>query len=604
MKRTQNMKVLAMFFAALACASVASAETARISWKTADGKWSSEDVPLEKTATGFSLTVGAEALKAKNAVRFCVLPDFAVAHKGEPGYWVFPDGRIGSFREDNGSLRLIKGKNFMPMYGMKTPRATWVAIVKGLPWYYEVDVVAKDGRYTMSAAWSETLARCYEDLVIEWTMLGADAGYPEMAKVYRDWQIGRGEVKPLRERVKGNPTLKYAVESSEVRIRQAWKPVPSPVKEQVPENEPAMRVKVPFDRVGQIVDEMKAQGVPHAEICLVGWNYGGHDGHWPQAFPVEPALGGEVKLRELAHRVRDAGYCMTCHANLADGYIVSDCWDAEWTIKGPDGRLKQGHEVFWSGGRPYGICPRRAYERFATRDVWRIAALGFRGMGYWDVFTCVPVPTCDDPRHRVNEREAVGWQREIFLLVGKAFGAAASEGAFDHLAGCVDSVLYANFLKPFDFPKGLADGIVPMYQLVYNGITVQNPFTATVNFTAQTKQHRLKFIEFGGRPNFYFYSRFVDDGTDWMGAVDLTCENVAEMKRSVALIKEGCDIYDRLSYLQYEFMTGHAQLADGVYRTAWEDGSEVVVNYSDRSFAYRGEEVAPLDWRLYGGAGR
>jgi len=139
---------------------------------------------------------------------------------------------------------------------------------------------------------------------------------------------------------------------------------------------------------------------------------------------------------------------------------------------------------------------------------------------------------------------------------------------------------------------------------VYNGITVQNPFTSTVNFTAQTKQHRLKFIEFGGRPNFYFYSRFVDDGTDWMGAVDLTCENVAEMKRSVALIKEGCDIYDRLSYLQYEFMTGHAKLAEGVYRTAWGDGSEIVVNYSDKPFAYRGEDVSPLDWRLYGGAGR
>ena len=52
-------------------------------------------------------------------------------------------------------------------------------------------------------------------------MLGSDAGYPEMAKAYRDYQIGRGEVKPLRERIKGNPTLKYAVESPEVRIRQA-----------------------------------------------------------------------------------------------------------------------------------------------------------------------------------------------------------------------------------------------------------------------------------------------------------------------------------------------------------------------------------------------
>ena len=118
------MKTAVLITLSLACAATAAAETVRLSWKTADGKWAAEEVPLARTATGFSLTVKAETLKAKNAVRFCVLPDFAVAHKGEPGYWVFPDGRIGAFREVNGSVRLIKGKNFMPMYGMKTPRST------------------------------------------------------------------------------------------------------------------------------------------------------------------------------------------------------------------------------------------------------------------------------------------------------------------------------------------------------------------------------------------------------------------------------------------------------------------------------------------------
>ena len=44
--------------------------------------------------------------------------------------------------------------------------------------------------------------------------------------------------------------------------------------------------------------------------------------------------------------------------------------------------------------------------------------------------------------------------------------------------------------------------------------------------------------------------------------------------------------------------------SEGVYRTAWGDGSEIVVNYSDKPFAYRGKDVSPLDWRLYGGAGR
>jgi hypothetical protein len=41
-----------------------------------------------------------------------------------------------------------------------------------------------------------------------------------------------------------------------------------------------------------------------AQLCLVGWNQKGHDGRWPQIFPVEEALGGEEKLRRLIRKAR------------------------------------------------------------------------------------------------------------------------------------------------------------------------------------------------------------------------------------------------------------------------------------------------------------
>ena len=47
---------------------------------------------------------------------------------------------------------------------------------------------------------------------------------------------------------------------------------------------------------------------------------------------------------------------------------------------------------------------------------------------------------------------------------------------------------------------GLVDRMAPFPQLVYNGVFAMNPFTRTVNFTAQTKYWQLKLIEFGGRP--------------------------------------------------------------------------------------------------------
>lgn len=61
------------------------------------------------------------------------------------------------------------------------------------------------------------------------------------------------------------------MEAPEVRIRQAWKPVPSPVPYQTPENEPPLMPVVTFDRVADIAREFKRQGVDKAEFCLVGW---------------------------------------------------------------------------------------------------------------------------------------------------------------------------------------------------------------------------------------------------------------------------------------------------------------------------------------------
>ena len=50
----------------------------------------------------------------------------------------------------------------------------------------------------------------------------------------------------------------------------------------------------------RLVRRMQAAGLRKAVITLVGWNLGGHDGAYPQRFPVEPALGGEAGLRKLA----------------------------------------------------------------------------------------------------------------------------------------------------------------------------------------------------------------------------------------------------------------------------------------------------------------
>lgn len=572
------------------------AEQVEVAFRHKDGRVEERRVAAEPDARGvLTVRVRREDIPA-GVTWVSLLPEFAKARAGDEGYALMPNGHLCAFREREGEKRLAA--SCMPMFGMKTPGRTFAGIVTGMPYNYSLVLRAKGGAYSLATVFDRGMEQPYEDIVVEYhTLTGADADYAGMARVYRTHQLARKACVPLRERVKQRPELAYAARFPEVRIRQGWKPVPSPLPDHTVIDEPPMKVVVTFDRVGEIAEEFKRQGVEGAEFCLVGWNQKGHDGRWPQVFPVEEGLGGEERLRAAIRKVQGLGYQIVAHANHLDAYLVADCWDAEYIRKNPDGTLPRG-KTTWGGGRMYNICAQRAYERFAVKDTPMIASLGFRGLHYLDVFTCVRLPRCGDPRHPLNERQSAFYIDQIMGLCKETFGGIASEGPYDFCCGNLDYVLYVSFDKPDAPMPAMVDRLVPVWQIVYNGIILSTPFTTTVNYTAQDRASQLKLIEFNGRPIFYFYSKFKDDGKNWMGEGDLGCATDEELRQSVGKVRQGLDEYAALRHLQFEFMEQHEMLAQGVFRTAFADGSEIVTNYGKEAFAYKGKTVAAEGYLL------
>ena len=68
------------------------------------------------------------------------------------------------------------------------------------------------------------------------------------------------------------------------------------------------------------------------------------------------------------------------------------------------------------------------------------------------------------------------------------------------------------------------DEEIPLYELVYHGMILYNPSTTTVNMTIKGKESIAKLREYGGRPTFYIYSKFIQgSGIDnWLGEEDLS----------------------------------------------------------------------------------
>ncbi len=565
-------------------------------WTYMDGKTGQTTASVRQEGDFFQLRIPAEQVGAN--VKFVDIGSpMANAQAGDEGFYVFSQGQLITFRDQADAL-FSPYTVYMPMFGVKTPQAgCFLAIVKGMPYDYKPRVQLKDKTYSLNLRFSFEGTRPYEDIVVDlYPLSGPDATYSGVARRYRKYQLDRGEVRPLSERIKGNSALEYAVNSVEVRVRQGWKPVPSPVEEQTPETEPPMKVVIDFDRCGQIIDEFKRQGVDKAEFCLVGWNIGGHDGRYPQIFPVDQRLGGESKLRALIQKAQAEGYQIVCHTNSTDGYAIADTWNADLCLVNRDGSINHP-KTTWGGGRMYNLCPKQVYERYTTKDLPEVAKLGFRGVHYIDVISTVAARECCDPNHPLTKTQCVEYWKKILAEGQKNFGAVGSEGAFDHVIANLDYCLYATFNKICDeTTMKLVERTVPIYQLVYNGIVLQNPATETVNYTLKSPNAQLKMVEFNGRPIFYYYSRFKTDGKNWMGDVDLACGTEEELKESVKAVKKGFDQYESLRRLQLLFMEDHQKIADNVFKTTFSDGTELICNYRDEAFEYNGQSVPAKGW--------
>ncbi|MBP3773821.1 MAG: hypothetical protein ILA34_00535 [Bacteroidaceae bacterium] len=541
--------------------------------------------------------------EALRSIKFMtVRPDFAHALPGDSGYFLHPDGRMVKFLPRDLDYDLKLNRMPLPIFGLQTRRGTYMGYIKGLRFESWLHSVLKNGVYSFYVNLELAHVNPYEDYIIDFYPLrGKDATYSGMGRLYRRMQLESGAVIPLRERIKNNPTLAYAVQSPLIRIRQGWKPVPTPVVEQTPETEPPMKVRVTFDRVKDIVNELKRQGIRKADLTLVGWNHKGHDGRFPTLFPVEPTLGGEKKLKSAIRHAQKNGYMIAAHVCNNDSYRISPDWDEADVAKNPDASLSHYKGAVYGSGNMYNLCYQASFQKFVAENNRRTAALGFKGMHYIDVISTVLPTVCYDPHHPLNRKEAALWANKHLQAGRDAFGGVSSEGGYDFVAGSLDYALYITFnLNQVDHDR-LIDDYIPLWHIVYDGIIMSCPGSAAINYTIKNPSVRLKVIEYGCRPSFYFYAAHRDDDKNWMGdqQTDLFCATDAELQNSVRAIRQGWDDIQALGDLQLEFLDDHQELIPHVYRSTFSNGAEIICNYTDTPFTYKGQTVAAQDWKRF-----
>lgn len=431
----------------------------------------------------------------------------------------------------------------MPLYATVRDGAALAGIILGGA--YDTKIVARRGlgsercasvspRFVYRRFWNSK--RDTETRRIRLVLLrGSAAGYGGVANLYRDYLLDEAGVPTLKTRAAANPAIAYFRDSFYCRVMLGMSPGGVP------------KCYQSFDDVAETIRLYREAGFDKVSFIGVGANVGGHDWAHPTIFPVEPAFGGEEGLRRLVRAVNDAGYTFGLHVNYKDVYRHSADWREEIVQRNEWGELR--YHGAWMGGYSYQGLPQRMLE-FAQRDFPILREMGMQGFFYFDAVGGVMEETFP-PGDAICRRE-YGEGMNAYLAEGeRVFGCCGNEVS---IAPSLGVLTHTNIFYPGSEAakpdtcgysrNGFIDHFVPAQCMVYHGLCLYSG-GPEVGGMAGT-EHRDKVT-----------------GEDVQA-------DYARWRTAQA----------RCGDLHYEFFVDHRELAPGITRSAFSDGTAILVNHT------------------------
>lgn len=423
---------------------------------------------------------------------------------------------------------------------------------------------------------------------------GKEASPGGIARAYRRYNLETRQLPTLKEKCKNNPDLQFASEAISIRCRMAFKQLPTPMLEQCADQQPPMTIFMTFENVRRLIEACAQANIRPAEFNLVGWNYAGHDGAFPQLFPVEPQLGGEEKLRELIVRAGESGYPLSLHDNYFDAYSLADNFDPDTLCLDVDGHRRIGGGDL-SGGRAYLLCAEAALQ-YAKNSLPQVAKLGVRGSYYCDVLSIAGLQKCFHPQHPLTRQGTAQYRKKILAEMQKQFHVAYSEGARDWALPELDRAYAIGTCEQAALP--FYDEEFPLFEMVYHGFLIYNSSRAAVN-TFPGDEPYLRNLAYGGIALVYFHHLFHPEwGRKDGWSHDVRFGTDEELQKTIRKLQQVSADQTHLAGLSGEFIEDFIRHGEWLTETIFSNGERLFVNFgSEPVSAPDGKEVASRNFR-------
>ncbi len=327
----------------------------------------------------------------------------------------------------------------------------------------------------------------------------------------------------------------------------------------------------------EVFDTAKERGFDRVCVYNTGWNNKGFDSGYPTRFPPNPERGTEEQFKIAADYGRSLSqdYIYSVHDNYLDVYDNSPEFNFSETNTRKDGSPEPGG--IWRGGRAYLMCTSQS-SKYLTRDIPHLAEMLGKGSIYIDVLGCAKLESCHNPSHPQGKREDVASRRTILKFIKQHMGSVATEGTpGDCYADIVDLGAYCYYHMTASNP--LTEPIpvpIPLWQLVYHDSLLN--YTSESTFKAYGSEYILYMALYALLPTQF------DDVSKKL-SLELRDTYKAEMishefieKVNVKRDSNGCF------------------WSDGVAKTVFSDGTNVIANFRKTSYEYKGQLIPARDF--------
>ncbi len=295
--------------------------------------------------------------------------------------------------------------------------------------------------------------------------------YNTLAKSFRSYEIKKGTLVTLREKMIKNPKIKELIGAPiitdtiavHINEKSAYFNKEDPSK-----NDTCM----PFSVFAGKLEALHEKGLKRAYIHLDGWGKHGYDNLHPMAFPPNEQAGGIEGMKDLSERCRKLGYMFGIHDQYRDYYYDSEGFTFDNAIENIDG--SHPYCDVWYGGPHSWLCAKLAPKYVKqTYDLFEEAGIVLDG-SYLDVFSVVFMDECFNKEHPMTREECRNARADCFReLTSRGIIPSSEEtlGCFmDTQVLCHHSPFFTSNLGSSKAePVGIP---IPLFNLVYHDCVV------------------------------------------------------------------------------------------------------------------------------------